>query len=265
MELWGGVYDSLSARLATEAGYDWLWLSSYSVSAAVLGLPDEGHVAKEMLVDASRRIGVTTGIPTMVDAENGFGSATSDLQSFASDLLDAGARGLCIEDTVGPKQCSLWEDIHRDLRRAGEMATLLGAMVDVVHKRGGRIVARTEALVEGHGVEAAEARVRQYAEAGCWGVVVHFRDDVNEAFDVARRCRHAVPLVLIPTRAPEVSTAEAERRGFAAYVAANVGVRASARALSRAYKAVLGSGAIEPALVECMPLQELDSLLGRRQ
>ncbi len=263
METWAGVFDPLSARLARAAGYDGLWVSSLSLSAARLGVPDDGQISPDLLVDAISAIAKVVSLPQIVDFENGFGQDAEGMAAIAASFMDAGANGICIEDSIGDKQCSLWEGIKRDLRPVEEMTDVLRTLVATVHSRGGRVVARTESLIEGHGVDAAEERVRAYADAGCWGVVVHFREHVENVFEVARRCAGLTRLVIIPTKAPEVTIAQAQRGGFSVYVVANVAVRAAARAEQRALRTVLANGQLLAGLEDCMPLDELDGILGR--
>jgi phosphoenolpyruvate phosphomutase len=260
MEVWAGVYDALGARLAVAAGYDALWLSSYSLSATRLGMPDEGHVTPEQLTQVTREIAQVVDVPIVVDGENGWDCTPTELQDVVRQLEDAGARGICIEDTIGPKQCSLWDDIDRDLRDADEMVELLIAVNEAMGADG-RVISRTESLIEGHGVEAAVERVRRYATSGCWGHVIHFRDDIDEVFQVAAQCRDLDNLVIIPTKAPEVSFEEAEEHGFGVYMVANVAVRAAASAIERSLSRVQETHRLADALEDCMPLKELDARL----
>jgi phosphoenolpyruvate phosphomutase len=260
MQVWAGVYDALSARLAVAAGYDALWLSSYSLSATRLGMPDEGHVTPDQLAQVTREIAQVVDVPIVVDGENGWDCTIPELRDVVRNLVDAGARGIAIEDTVGPKQCSLWDDIERDLRDPDEMTELLAAVTEVMGTDG-RVLSRTEALIEGLGVDVAVDRVRRYAASGCWGHVIHFRDDINEVFETAAQCRDLPNLVIIPTKAPETSIEDAEGYGFSVYMAANVAVRAAALAMERTLATVLETRRLSVALEDCMPLKELDARL----
>ncbi|HWI04539.1 MAG TPA: isocitrate lyase/phosphoenolpyruvate mutase family protein, partial [Acidimicrobiales bacterium] len=46
-----GVWDALSARLASDAGFEVLFLSGYATSASSLGLPDFGYLTQPEMAD----------------------------------------------------------------------------------------------------------------------------------------------------------------------------------------------------------------------
>ena len=50
-----GVWDALSARLARRAGHEVAFLSGYSVSATLLGLPDFGYLTQREMAEVARR------------------------------------------------------------------------------------------------------------------------------------------------------------------------------------------------------------------
>jgi phosphoenolpyruvate phosphomutase len=263
VEIWAGVHDALSARLAAEAGFDRLWLSSFGLSTAELGLPDAGFLTPEAVVGACRRISDVVSLPLVVDAENGYGASTAELLEIADALYDAGAYALCIEDSAGAKRNSLWHEYSRELRPADEMAELLRALAEHAAARGLQAMARTEALVEGLGREEAAARVREYARSGAAPVVVHFRDNVEDALAVSAACRDECALAIIPTRAPELHVSELAASGFGVVVAANVGIRSAALAMRTAYEAVLREGRVASGLASSMTIDEIDAIVGR--
>lgn len=51
-----GVFDALTARLATQAEFELLFVSGYSVSATRLGLPDYGYLTQTEMVEAARSV-----------------------------------------------------------------------------------------------------------------------------------------------------------------------------------------------------------------
>ncbi len=261
MQVWAGVYDALGALHAEQLGYDGLWLSSLGLSVGRLGLPDAGYLEPETVLAAIREISRVATIPLVIDIENGYGLPGSDLAEVASSFFAAGSHALCIEDTVGAKRNSLWHGFHRDLSDVDEIVDRLTRLVTVAHSQGGAIVARTEALVEGHSVEEASHRVRRYASAGCSAVVVHFRTDPGAAMEVARRTRGAAKLVVIPTAAPSLTFADLAAAGFGVYVAANVALRAASAATRQALESVLLAKHQAHAVERAASLAELDALV----
>ena len=51
-----GVWDSLTARLGAQAGFDTVFLSGYCVSGTLLGLPDFGYLTQTEMAEVARRV-----------------------------------------------------------------------------------------------------------------------------------------------------------------------------------------------------------------
>ena len=47
-----GVYDALSAKIASRAGFEVIFVTGYSLSATILGEPDFGLLTQTEVVDA---------------------------------------------------------------------------------------------------------------------------------------------------------------------------------------------------------------------
>jgi phosphoenolpyruvate phosphomutase len=264
MQFWAGVHDPLTARLVSNAGFDAGWLGSNGVAAAHLGLPDDGQLTPDIMMTLVERIRATTDLPLVVDAENGYGESASELCRIVRRLADAGADGVCIEDSVGPKQCSLWDDTVRTLRNTEAMSEYLGELVANRPHPEFRIVARTEALIEGEEPATVSDRIDRYGATGVWATVVHFRRDITQVFEVTKQRRHPGRLVIIPTNAPEVPARDFAAAGFSVYVAAHVSIRAAAAAIDDALRQVLRTGSLSAAAERAMSIDELDRVLGRR-
>src|ERR1700694_2729949 len=85
-----GVYDALSARIAARAGFEIVFISGYSVSAARLGEPDFGFLTQTEMADAARAVCRVSLAPVIVDADTGYGNALNVLRT-VRELQDAGA------------------------------------------------------------------------------------------------------------------------------------------------------------------------------
>jgi methylisocitrate lyase len=154
-----GVFNGLTALLARRAGAAVAYLSGAALSAS-MGLPDVGLVTLDELVRATRQIVRVTGLPLIVDADTGFGSALMVMRT-ARELEEAGAAAVQIEDQVDPKRCGHLQ---------GKQVTSVAQMCEkVAAGRAARrdlvIVARTDARAT-HGFDDSVARGRAYLEAG---------------------------------------------------------------------------------------------------
>src|SRR6188472_885520 len=94
-----GVYDAITARIAARVGFDVVFISGYSVSAARLGEPDFGFLTQSEMADAARAVCRVSDAPVIVDADTGYGNALNVMRT-VRDLQDAGAAGIFLEDQV---------------------------------------------------------------------------------------------------------------------------------------------------------------------
>ena len=155
------VWDAWSARLAVAAGFAALTVGSHPLAESMGKSDGEGMTFDDVLA----RVGQITAaidVPLSVDIESGYGQTPGRL---IEGLLDAGAVGLNVEDTV-----------HSEggrLRSSREHAELVGALRVAADSAGVHIVinARTDLFLGQHGDEAdrvdrAIARLVEAAEAG---------------------------------------------------------------------------------------------------
>ena len=71
-----GVYDALTARIAARVGFDIVFISGYSVSAARLGEPDFGFLTQTEMADTARAVCRVSRAPVIVDADTTPATAT---------------------------------------------------------------------------------------------------------------------------------------------------------------------------------------------
>lgn len=155
------VWDAWSATLAVDAGFAALTVGSHPVADSVGRSDGEGMTFDELLARV-RQITSAVEVPVSVDIESGYGE---DPWRLITGLLDAGAVGLNIEDTV-----------HKDggrMRSATEHAELVGALRKAADESGVHVVvnARTDLLFreigdESDRVDRAIARLNEAAAAG---------------------------------------------------------------------------------------------------
>ena len=99
-----GVYDTLSALVAEQAGFPLIFISGYAVSATLIGEPDLGLLTQTEVIDRARQISRVVSTPVIVDADTGYGNALNVARTI-NDLIDTGAAGCFLEDQVWPKRC----------------------------------------------------------------------------------------------------------------------------------------------------------------
>lgn len=141
-----GAFNPLSAMLIEKMGFDGVYVSG-AVLSAELGLPDIGLTTLSEVTQRSTQIGAVTALPTIADADTGFGEPLNVART-VNLLEDAGVTAIQIEDQVNPKRCG-----HLDGKSVVDTTTAKGrikAAVDARRDHNFLIIARTDARgVEG--------------------------------------------------------------------------------------------------------------------
>ena len=101
-----GAHDALSARLIEAAGFPLVWSSSFAVSAAQRAMPDVNLLTMTENLETARYINDAVSVPVIADADNGYGNAVNVVRT-VEEYERAGVAGICMEDNIFPKKCSL--------------------------------------------------------------------------------------------------------------------------------------------------------------
>jgi methylisocitrate lyase len=156
-----GAFSPLVAKLVAELRFDGVYVSG-AVLSADLGLPDIGLTTLTEVSSRGAQIAAATDLPTLIDADTGFGEPMSAART-VTVLEDAGLAGCHLEDQINPKRCG-----HLDGKAVvptNEMVKRLRAAVSARRDPNFIICARTDAAgIEG--IPAAIDRAKTYADAG---------------------------------------------------------------------------------------------------
>jgi methylisocitrate lyase len=156
-----GAFNPLSARLIERKGFDGVYVSGAVISAD-LGLPDIGLTTLSEVAGRSGQIARMTDLPTLVDADTGFGEPMNVART-VQVLEDAGVAGLHIEDQVNPKRCG-----HLDGKQVVDAGTAVQRIRAAVQGRRDPnllILARTDIRAI-EGLPAALDRAKELVDAG---------------------------------------------------------------------------------------------------
>jgi methylisocitrate lyase len=176
-----GAFNPLSAKLIQDRGFEGVYISG-AVIAADLGLPDIGLTTLTEVAGRGQQISRMTELPTLIDADTGFGEPMNVARTVQS-LEDAGVAGLHIEDQVNPKRCG-----HLDGKAVvdGETATKrIRAAVDARRDPNLLIMARTDIRAV-DGMAAAIDRAKALVDAGADAIFPEAMADLSE-FEAIRK------------------------------------------------------------------------------
>ncbi|MBN7794320.1 methylisocitrate lyase [Microbacterium esteraromaticum] len=156
-----GAFNPLSARLIEQKGFEGVYISG-AVLSADLGLPDIGLTTLTEVAGRGQQISRMTDLPTIIDADTGFGEPMNVARTIQS-MEDAGIAGAHIEDQVNPKRCG-----HLDGKAVVDADTAvkrIRAAVDARRDENFLIMARTD-IAAVDGLEAAKDRAKALVDAG---------------------------------------------------------------------------------------------------
>ena len=183
-----GAFNPLSALLIEQKGFEGVYLSG-AVIAADLGLPDIGLTSVSEVAARAAQVARVTSLPTIVDADTGFGEPLNVARSIQL-LEDTGVAGAHLEDQINPKRCG-----HLDGKQLVDLETSLRRVRAAIAARRDPdflVVARTDARsVEG--LDAAIIRARAYVDAGADAIFPEALLDEREF--AALRSAVTVPIV----------------------------------------------------------------------
>ncbi|MFZ2238196.1 MAG: methylisocitrate lyase [Gordonia amarae] len=175
LQRWPGAFSPLAAKLIADIGFDGVYVSG-AVLAADLGLPDIGLTTLSEVTTRAGSIARATDLPTLADADTGFGEPMSAARTVAA-LEDAGLAGLHLEDQVNPKRCGHLDG--KDVVPTEVMLKRLRAAVAARRDPEFVICARTDARgIEGF--DAAVDRAKAYADAGADLIFTEALTDLGE-------------------------------------------------------------------------------------
>ena len=242
-----GAYDTLTARLVEQAGFEAVYLTGGGYSRAN-GYPDLGLLT---LSENVRFIGLTVeavGIPVIADADTGYGNAINVIRTVL-EYEKSGVAAFHIEDQVSPKKCGHYEG--KEVISTAEMVGKIHAAADTRQDSDLVIIARSDARAV-EGLQAAIDRVNAYLDAGADVGFVEAPQNVEELRIVGRGVRGpALVNVFEGGKTPMLPAYELEAMGFRLGIYPSQTHRAAIRAAQRVLTALKEDGdtrRIEPEL-----------------
>lgn len=157
-------FDALSAKLVEKAGFQFCFMSGFSVSTVRLALPDVGLISYGEMVDQGSQITGAVSIPVIGDGDNGYGNALN-VKRTVRGYIRAGFAGILLEDQVSPKACG--HTRGRKVVSREEAVMRIKAAVDARKESSADIIiiARTDAR-QAVSLEESLWRVQAFADAG---------------------------------------------------------------------------------------------------
>lgn len=239
--------DAITAKLVQEAGFDGIWISGFEASAR-LGLADNGSITMTEMLNVAKPIVDAVDIPVWVDCDTGYGNFQRTVREFEK----IGVTGVCVQDDVeGCKTNSLWggESPLMDMEKFGKKIYVKRDKI--------KIIARTEALIRGHGEVEARKRLYFYGSNGADILMPHVRSD-EEMF--LSRMNKRWGWAIVPTKLPNYTNKELFGLGYSMVIWANQTERVKIKATRECLASLKGSDCSE--YIEANLSATLDDMKG---
>ena len=254
-----GVYDALSAKIASKTGFEVIFITGYSLAATMLGEPDFGILTQTEMLSAAQRICSVTDVPVIVDADTGYGNAINVIRT-VDELIRIGAGGMFLEDQVWPKRCGHMKG--KQVIALEEQLKKLRAATDTKKTRDFFIVARTDAR-QALGLNEAITRGIAFKQAGADAVFIEAPESKEEMREISRN----VPGPLVANMlergvTPLMGPQELRDLGFDLVVWPLAPVYSVAKSLAEVYGTLRREGTTTEILDRLMPFDEFNRIVG---
>ena len=255
----GGAFDAMSAKLVENAGFDVVWAGSFAISATH-ALPDASILTMTEFLHVVRTMVDACQIPIIADCDTGFGGP-SNVSHLVKQYEQAGVAGICIEDKIFPKQNSLLENSKQELLSEKEFVAKIIAGKESKTNPAFMIIARTEALIAGLGVDEAIKRANAYENAGADAILIHSKSNTpKEIFEFCNLWEGKIPIVVVPTSYGNVTINELVEHNIKMVIYANQTLRVAHKAMSTLLKKLKNVNSLDEVTEEISSMEEIFEL-----
>tara|TARA_B100000029_G_C17430489_1_gene907699 strand:- start:695 stop:1141 length:447 start_codon:yes stop_codon:yes gene_type:complete len=123
------------------------------------------------------------------------------------------------------------------------------------------IIARTEALIAGLGVDEAIKRANAYEKAGADAILIHSKSKTpKEVFEFCDLWKGKIPLVVVPTSYSSVKIDELVSHKIKIVIYANQSLRIAHKSMSRLLKKIKNANSLDEIDEEISDMEEIFEL-----
>jgi phosphoenolpyruvate phosphomutase len=258
------AHNGLSAKIAEGAGFEGIWGSGLSISAA-LGVRDNNEASWTQVMEVVEFMADATRVPILLDGDTGYGNFNS-ARRLVTKLEQRGVAGVCIEDKLFPKTNSFIRGTAQPLADMHEFAGKIRAMKEAQRDEDFVVVARVEALIAGHGMAAALERGETYRKAGADAVLIHSsKKNAAEILEFKKEWGNRLPLVIVPTKYYTTPTDAFREAGFSIVIWANHLMRSALATMQATAKQIFQDQSLINVEERVAPLAEVFRLQGEQE
>jgi len=255
----GGAFDAMSAKLIEINDFDAVWAGSFAISATH-AVPDASIMTMTEFLQVAKNMVDSCNIPIIADCDTGFGGP-SNVSHLVKQYEQAGVAGISIEDKIFPKQNSLLENGKHELLSEKDFVAKIIAAKESKSDQDFMIIARTEALIAGLGVEEAIKRANAYEVAGADAILIHSKSSTPiEIFEFCDNWKGTIPLVVVPTSYGGVKINELVSHKIKMVIYANQSLRIAHKSMSRLLKKLKNADSLNEIDEELSSMEDIFDL-----
>jgi len=255
----GGAFDAMSAKLIEINDFDAVWAGSFAISATH-AVPDASIMTMTEFLQVAKNMVDSCNIPIIADCDTGFGGP-SNVSHLVKQYEQAGVAGISIEDKIFPKQNSLLENGKHKLLNEKDFVAKIIAAKESKSNQDFMIIARTEALIAGLGVQEAIKRANAYEIAGADAILIHSKNNTpHEIFEFCDNWKGSIPLVVVPTSYGGVKINELVSHKIKMVIYANQSLRIAHKSMSRLLKKLKDAESLDEVDEELSSMEEIFDL-----
>ena len=255
----GGAFDAMSAKLVEISDFDAVWAGSFAISATH-AVPDASIMTMTEFLQVSKNMVDSCDIPIIADCDTGFGGP-SNVSYLVKQYEQAGVAGISIEDKIFPKQNSLLENGKQELLSEKDFVAKIIAGKEAKTDQDFMIIARTEALIAGFGIDEALKRATAYENAGADAILIHSKSNSpKEIFEFCDLWKGNVPLVVVPTSYGSVTIDQLISHNIKMVIYANQTLRIAHKSMSQLLKKLKNANSLDEVNKEISSMEEIFEL-----
>ena len=243
--------------------FDGMWLSSLTHSASK-GKPDTQYVDITTVSQTLGEIFDVTTKPMIVDLDNG--GLVEHFKPMVRSLERLGVSAVIIEDKIGNKRNSLFEDTSNQLQDSIEdFSYKISEGKKSLVTKDFMIMARIESFILGNGLEDAIERAETYIKAGADGIMIHSKsktpDEIISFCEKYNKFKKRVPLVVVPSTYNKVTEKQLTDIGVNVVIYANHLLRSAYPSMVDTATSILQNKRSYEANDKCLPIKQVLELI----
>ncbi len=243
--------------------FEGMWLSSLTHSASK-GKPDIQYVDMTTISQTLSEIFEVTTKPMIVDGDNG--GIVEHFKFMVKNLERMGVSAVVIEDKVGNKRNSLFEDTSNQLQDTIEdFCYKISQGKKALVTKDFMIIARIESFILNNGLDDAVERAKAYINAGADGLMIHSKskepDEIFSFCEEYQKFDKRVPLIAVPSTYNYITEEELNNRGVDIVIYANHLLRSAYPSMIETAKSILENKMSYETNNKCLSISEILKLI----